>query len=82
MRTALIVAFRLALFVAGGSLAYLLFIFGHTELTPTNRILLVAAVAGTSALIAAILQWIGLTVEDSKKDGKKTAKKGKKTTDR
>lgn len=74
LRIALIVALRLALFVAGGSLAYLLFIFGHTEVAPTNRILLVAAVAGMSALIAAILQWIGLPTEDAK-DGKKTAKK-------
>ena len=75
MRTALIVVFRVALFVAGGSLAYLLFIFGHTEVAPMNRILLVAAVASASALIAAVLQWVGLPVEDSKKDGKKTAKK-------
>ena len=76
MRTALIVAFRLALFVAGGSLAYLLFIFGHTDLTPMNRILAVAAVAASSALAAAVLQWIGLPVDETAKGGKKTAKKG------
>jgi hypothetical protein len=67
LRATLIATFRVALFVAGGSLAYLLFIFGHTDVTPMRRILLVAALGGTSALIAAMLQWIGLPVEAGKK---------------
>lgn len=75
MRTALIVTFRLALFVAGGSLAYLLFIFGHTDVTPMDRILLVSAVAAVSALVAGILQWVGLPAKPDPATGKKTAKK-------
>jgi len=75
LRAVLIAVFRISLFVAGGSLAYLLFIFGHTDVTPMNRILLVAAVAGTSALIAAALQWIGLPAEPGKSHKKSPSKK-------
>ncbi len=75
MRTAVIVIFRLALFVAGCSLAYLLFIFGHTELAPLSRILTVALVAGASALVAGLLQWVGLPAERDETGGKKAGKK-------
>ena len=75
MRTALIVTFRLALFVAGGSLAYLLFIFGHTDVTPMGRILAVAVVAVISALVAGVLQWVGLPAKAAAAGGKRPAKK-------
>lgn len=75
MRTALIVTFRLALFVAGASLAYLLFIFGHTEVATMDQVLGVAAVAGISALVAGILQWVGLPESDNPTSPKKAAKR-------
>lgn len=77
MRTALIVSFRAALFIAGGSLAYLLFMFGHAEpeVIPIKRILLVAAAAGVSALVAGILQWVGLPEDPTAKTKKGTAKR-------
>jgi hypothetical protein len=81
MRLALIITFRVAMLVAGVSLAYLLFIFGHTEteLTPHSRVLEVAALGGLSALIAGILQWVGLpadgTAQPAPKHGKKKSAK-------
>lgn len=75
MRTALIITFRVALLVAGASLAYLLFIFGHTDLTPHARVLEVAVLAGVSSLVAGILQWVGLPADESTKT---TGKHGKK----
>lgn len=86
LRNALILTFRLLLFIAGGSLAYLLFIFGHydvrevvtygqSDVTPKYTILLVAAVAGTSALLAGMLQWIGLPADPNAKGRKNKAKK-------
>lgn len=74
LRNALILVFRVLLLIAGGSLAYLLFIFGHTDVTPMDTILEVAALAGTCALLAAILQWVGLPADPSAKGGKKPAK--------
>lgn len=79
MRRALIIAFRVALLVAGASLAYLLFIFGHTDLTSHSRVLEVAALAGFSSLVAGILQWVGLpsegTAAPAAKHGKKRSTK-------
>ena len=83
LRNGLIFAFRACLVIAGISLAYLLFRFGHydvrlvetygqKDVTPKYTILIVAAIAGTSALIAAVLQWIGLPAEQ--KTGKKQPK--------
>ena len=85
LRNGLIFAFRACLVIAGISLAYLLFIFGHydvrlvetygqKDVTPKYTILIVAAIAGTCALIAAMLQWIGLPAEDKQNQKKKTAK--------
>lgn len=85
LRGGLVFAFRACLVIAGVSLAYLLFMFGHydvrlvetygqKDVTPKYTILIVAAVAGASALIAAILQWIGLPAEKKKDPKKKTAK--------
>lgn len=85
LRNGLIFAFRACLVIAGISLAYLLFMFGHydvrlvetygqKDVTPKYTILIVAAIAGTCALIAAMLQWIGLPAEDKKNQKKKTAK--------
>jgi hypothetical protein len=75
MRTALIVTFRIALLIAGASLAYLLFIFGHTDLTPHARVLEVATLAGLSALVAGVLQWVGLPADEAAKPGGKQGKK-------
>jgi hypothetical protein len=79
VRTALIVAYRLALTVAWISLLYLLFIFGHTETASPARILTVCAVAGSAALVAGLLQWVGLPgsakSEDPKKGGRKPTKR-------
>lgn len=75
MRTALIITFRVALLVAGASLAYLLFIFGHTDLTPHSRVLEVATLAGISATVAGILQWVGLPAESGSAPGAKHGKK-------
>ncbi len=85
LRNGLIFVFRACLVIAGISLAYLLFMFGHydvrlvetygqKDVTPKYTILIVAAIAGTCALIAAMLQWIGLPAEDKKNQKKKTAK--------
>lgn len=86
LRNGLIFVFRLLLFIAGGSLAYLLFILGHydvreavaygqSDATPKYTILTVAAIAGVSALLAGMLQWIGLPTDPAKTEGKKSAKK-------
>ena len=75
VRTGLIITFRLSLLVAGASLAYLLFIFGHTDLTPHARVLEVATLGGVSALVAGILQWVGLPTEGG---GGSNGKPGKK----
>lgn len=75
MRTALIFAFRGALLISGASLAYLMFIFGHTDLTSHNRVLQVATLAAVSALVAGILQWVGLPAEGKPPAGTKHGKK-------
>jgi hypothetical protein len=75
MRMALIITFRVAMLVAGVSLAYLLFIFGHTDLTPHSRVLEVATLGGVSALIAGILQWVGLPADGTAQPGPKHGKK-------
>lgn len=86
LRNALILTFRLLLIIAGGSLGYLLFIFGHydvrevvtygqSDVTPKYTILVVAAIAGASALLAGMLQWIGLPADPNARSGKKSAKR-------
>ncbi|MCC6143057.1 MAG: hypothetical protein IT368_04535 [Candidatus Hydrogenedentes bacterium] len=60
MRRTLVIVQRLALVTAAGSLAWLLFMFGHTELTPHGRVVEVAALAGGSALVGGLLHWVGL----------------------
>lgn len=60
VRVVLLLIHRAALLVAIGSLAYLLFVFGHSELAAPGRVLIVAALAGCSALTAGLLQWVGL----------------------
>lgn len=72
LRGALVFANRACLIVAGACLAYLLFIFGHTDVTPMNTILTVASIAGVSALVGAMLQWVGLPAEP--KSNKKQSK--------
>ncbi len=73
VRTLLVVVFRLALAIAVCSLGYLLFIFGHTEVASLERVLTVASIASVSALIAGLLQWVGLPAAPTpaKKKGKK-----------
>ena len=63
MRTALIVIYWLSLAVAGGSLLYLLFVFGHTETAPLSRVLWVGALAASGALVAGLLHWVGLPAD-------------------
>ncbi|MBI5093726.1 MAG: hypothetical protein HZB26_14940 [Candidatus Hydrogenedentes bacterium] len=74
LRTLLIIAFRLALALSGASLIYLLFVFGHTETAPPNRILFAATLCGTSALVAGLLQWVGLPASTQDSGGKKAPK--------
>lgn len=74
LRTGLILTYRISLLIAVFSLFYLLFMFGHTDVTPLNRIWLVAVIAGISALVAGMLQWIGLP-QDNEKNQRKSRKK-------
>jgi hypothetical protein len=60
MRKMLVIVQRLALVISAGALAWLLFMFGHTELAPHGQVVIVAAVAGASALVAGLLHWVGL----------------------
>jgi len=74
LRTGLLLTYRIALVISTLSLLYLLFMFGHTELTPLPRILVVAAVAGFSALVAGVLQWAGLPADPKPSSKKKSGK--------
>lgn len=73
LRTLISYTIRVSLVVAGISLVYLLFMFGHTETAPLTRILAACAVTVTGALVAGILQWVGLPAQP----GASTAKKSK-----
>lgn len=75
MRTALVLTFRIALVISCCSLAYLLFIFGHTEVAPPGRILEVTTVTAVSALVAGLLQWIGLPAAAKDEATRKKTKK-------
>ena len=48
---------------------------GHTDVTPMNRISWSRAVASASALVAAMLQWIGLPVDEDKKERQENRQK-------
>lgn len=56
------IAIRVLLTIAGASLAYLLFMFGHAEpeYVPLARTLVVAGVGALSALVGGILMWAGV----------------------
>lgn len=70
MRRTVLTIYYLSLTIAGVSLIYLLFIFGHTETAPLPRVLATAGIAGCSALVAGILQWAGLPAAPPKQDKK------------
>lgn len=72
LRTVITYTIRVSLVVAGISLVYLLFMFGHTETAPLTRILAACAVTVTGALVAGILQWVGLPAESSGSSTKKS----------
>ena len=80
LRSGLIIAWWISLAIAGVSLAYLLFNFGHVEpeVTSHNRVLEVAVVAAISSLVAGVLQWVGLPAKEAephKGKGRKHATK-------
>ncbi|MBI2433514.1 MAG: hypothetical protein HYV26_11650 [Candidatus Hydrogenedentes bacterium] len=70
MRKTILTIYYTALVIAGASLLYLLFIFGHTETAPLPRVLTTAGVAAVSALVAGILQWAGLPKTEDRKEEK------------
>lgn len=72
LRTVLTYTIRVSLVVSGLSLAYLLFMFGHTETAPLNRILTACAIAATGALVGGVLQWVGLPAEPKAAGAKKS----------
>ena len=57
-----------SLTIAWISLLYLLFMFGHTDTAPLPRVLTVAAIGATCALVGGILRWAGLPKVPEKKD--------------
>jgi hypothetical protein len=75
VRKLLLVTCRVSLAISLLSTIYLLFIFGHSELAPLGRIVAVASVAGASALVGGLLQWVGLPPDPKQNSGKKTTKK-------
>ena len=75
MQLALTIVFRVALAVALCSLACLLFMLGHTEETPLIRILGVAALAAFCALVAGLLEWVGLPAIKKQEMGGKHSNK-------
>jgi len=77
LQKVILISIRILLVIAGASLAYLLFMFGHAEPEdiPQVRVLVVASLAGTAALIAGILQWVGLPAQGAEQTSKKTGKK-------
>jgi hypothetical protein len=74
LRTGLLLTYRIALVISTLSLLYLLFMFGHTETTPLRRILATCCVAAFSALVAGLLQWVGLPADPNAHAGKKHGK--------
>lgn len=52
--------------VAIASMGYLLFQFGHTELTSHERVLATATVTAVSALVAGFIAWLGEPEDPSK----------------
>lgn len=74
-RVTIVTTIRVALTVAGASLVYLLFVFGHTETASPNRILFAAALCGVSALVAGLLQWVGLPATSGEGAGKKKSRR-------
>lgn len=73
MRFWVIAIYRLSLVVGWISLLYLLFVYGHTDLTPTRNLWIAATIASICALTAGILRWAGLPADPAgkkKKQGK------------
>ena len=66
-----VIALRLLYFVslfnAGGAMVFLLFRLGHTETVSPESTLLVALVAGISALVAGMLHWLGIPADSADK---------------
>ena len=63
MRHVLSIIQWIALLIAGGALAYLLFVLGHTELVSHGRVLLVACVAGGGALAGGLAHWVAMATK-------------------
>lgn len=64
LRTILLITIRVSLSVSFASMVYLLFKFGHTELTPHYELWIAATISGTGALIGGTLMWVGLPAEE------------------
>lgn len=71
-RTLLYALYYAGLLTAAVALIFLLFALGHTETASLGFMLLTAGIAGAGALVAGVLQWVGLPAAE-----KENARKGR-----
>lgn len=57
--------------IAAVCMVIVLFEMGHTETAPLNLIITLAAIGVTAAVIGAMIQWIGIPVEEDEQEKKK-----------
>ena len=77
LRTTLLWTTRITLTLSGISLAFMLFAYGHTELTSPEARLAVAAFSGLMALIGGTLMWVGLPADPNATTTKARKRHGK-----